>query len=83
MVHQCKRVLGWTETLIIVPTTTSRFKKIQNKSKDSDDEDDKRSGMTGMTRATTASHRNANLTLLDERFEKVSSHSGKDGRHSP
>lgn len=48
-----------------------QFKKNQHAGLGSDDEDDRRSGVTGMTRATTASHRNANLTLLDERFEKI------------
>ncbi|KAG2176925.1 hypothetical protein INT43_007579 [Umbelopsis isabellina] len=47
-----------------------QFKKKQNVA-DSDEEDDKRSGFTGVSRATTAAHRNANLTLLDERFEKI------------
>jgi len=48
-----------------------QFKKGQKGTAGSDDEDDRRSGVTGMSRATTASHRNANLTLLDERFEKI------------
>ncbi|RUP46718.1 hypothetical protein BC936DRAFT_146603 [Jimgerdemannia flammicorona] len=49
-----------------------KFKAQQKFGGGSDDgEDDKRSGTTGYSMSSSAMFRNENLTLLDERFEKV------------